>query len=1077
MRTNGARARSTSLPPSGGMGDDLRALLYGVAPLFVSLGLLNVSNYAFHIVASRILTPAAYGGLSGLLAFLLIASVPCGVIQTVVAKRAAMLRADEGSRDELDSLATRTTRGLALVGLVAAAAVVVASPIVAAVLHIGTLPSLLLAPFAFLALVASVPLGILQGRKRFLELGWTMAAGVVARFVVGVGLMYAGWGIAGALIGSVVAQALVLAVSVRLLRLPRSAWKAGAASLQGVRGELASTLAAFTGFWLLVEADLVLARHYLGANESGVYAAAGVLARAILFLPAAISVVALPHFAETQHDVERSRRWLRLSLAATALLAFGAALVLAVFGRPLLTLTFGVRYAAGARFLPFLAPAMACLALTSVLLFFHIAVGSKAYRLVLLGLAVEVALIFLWHERGEEMAFIVLGVSAIVTAAMWHAARAVLLWRPRPASRNPSLNGNGEEFDLSIVLPCRDAAASLGEVLNRLAHVGERMEREIIVVSDGSTDETVQVASAHDDATVRVLSYKERVGKGHAVRVGMEEARGRYVAFMDADGDIDPASLDSLLAITKLFEPDIVLGSKRHPLSDVRYPPLRRLLSWTYHKITRVLFRVNVRDTQTGLKLIRRDVLAAVLPRMLEKRFAFDLEMLVVARRLGYTAVFEAPIRIDYRFRSHVDARVASRVLLDTLAVFYRRFILDTYKPDPGWVPARRCGLAIDGHRRILVVNWRDIRNPDAGGAEVVTHEVARRWVERGDEVTVLTSRFPGASKVDAVDGVRIRRIGRLRTGTFHLRVQWELATLRGYDLVIDEINTIPFFTPVWRRRLPPVVGLIHQLARDVWDAEMPRPVAATGRWLERGMLGLYRDIPMFTISESTRRDLQGLGLRHVHVVRQGRDEPPPLDLTKADEPTFLFVGRLTANKRPDHAVEAFRRIRQELPTARLWIVGRGPLEPSLREHLPDGAEMLGYLSRDDLYRRMAKAHCLLVTSVREGWGLVITEACAVGTPAIGYDVAGVRDSIRHGRTGLLASPHEPVAVARECVSLLSDPSRYSEIRQQAVEWASNFSWDSTASELMALLDATVAAPQALAGTPILIRGHGVLPR
>ncbi len=111
-------------------------------------------------------------------------------------------------------------------------------------------------------------------------------------------------------------------------------------------------------------------------------------------------------------------------------------------------------------------------------------------------------------------------------------------------------------------------------------------------------------------------------------------------------------------------------------------------------------------------------------------------------------------------------------------------------------------------------------------------------------------------------------------------------------------------------------------------------------------------------------------------------------------------MGRLAANKRPDHAVEAFRLIREELPDARLWIVGQGPLEHSLRDGLPPGAEVFGFLPREELYLRMAEAHCLLVTSVREGWGLVITEANGVGTPAVGYDVPGVRDAIVDGGDG-----------------------------------------------------------------------------
>src|SRR5439155_12686880 len=261
-----------------------------------------------------------------------------------------------------------------------------------------------------------------------------------------------------------------------------------------------------------------------------------------------------------------------------------------------------------------------------------------------------------------------------------------------------------------------------------------------------------------------------------------------------------------------------------------------------------------------------------------------------------------------------------------------------TYRRDPGSaqgaveststdvvrVPAREIS---NGHLRVLFLNWRDIANPEAGGAEVFTHEVAKRWVEQGHEVSLLTSRFPGCSQVETVDGLRIRRIGRLRSGSFHLLVQRELARLSGFDLVIDEVNTIPFLTPLWGR-LPPVVTLIHQLAVDVWDSEMPRPLAAIGRRVEPRLLRLYEDAPVVTVSESTRDDLCRLGLRNVHVVPIGRDEPPDLNnVEKEDDPTFLFVGRLTPNKRPDHAVEAFRHIRQRMPEARLWIVGRGPME------------------------------------------------------------------------------------------------------------------------------------------------------
>jgi glycosyltransferase involved in cell wall biosynthesis len=539
------------------------------------------------------------------------------------------------------------------------------------------------------------------------------------------------------------------------------------------------------------------------------------------------------------------------------------------------------------------------------------------------------------------------------------------------------------------------------------------------------------------------------------------------VAFCDADGDIEPDAIEPFLAVMKLYEPDIVLGSKRHPLSEVHYPPLRRLLSWSYHKLARLLFRVNVRDTQTGFKLIRRDALAAVLPRMLEKRYAFDLEFLVVARSLGFTRVFEAPVRIQYRFASQVDLRSVIRIGLDTLAIFYRHYVLNTYRRAGERLPEQmapaapfftaerrdaRRGTARRDHARILIVNWRDLENPEAGGAEVFTHEVAKQWVAQGNEVTLLASGFRGAAATADLDGVQVRRLGRLRTGSYHALVQRELVRLRDFDVVVESINTLAFLTPLWRRRLPPTVTLVHQLAVDVWDEEFSRPLAFLGRRIERGLLRPYRDVPVAAVSRSTRDDLLQLGLTNVTVVPPGRDEPPELHgLEKEPVPTFLFVGRLAANKRPEHAVEAFRIIKDELPSARLWLVGTGPLEDELDRTLPAGATLLGRLPREELYARMATAHCLLMPSVREGWGMVVVEANSVGTPAVGYDVGGIRDSIRDGRTGLLATAGDPLALATQAIALVTDEARYEVVRSAATAWADGFSWVRTADGLMRL--------------------------
>lgn len=1059
----------------------LRELWSGASRLLVALALLNASNYVFHVVVSRFLGPVRYGALAALLAIVMVLSVPLSVLQTVVAKRIAALRA-EGRADETRSLATATARALYPGAVVAAAVLLAASPATASLLHVGGVPAALLAPYLLLSLLASVPLGVLQGELRFSALATAVVAGVAVRLGAGIGLVWAGLGVPGAMLATVLGQAASLAVAAGLVGLHRDAWRRSRASLELLRGEVRVALLTLGSFWLLAEVDLALARHYLEPRAAGLYSSAGVIARAVLFLPAVVSIVALPRFAAWGGRGSEARRWLGLSLGAVVCMVLFALSVLAALREPIMAITFGERFRQGADLLPLLGVAMGLLAVVNLLVYFHVAAGSLAYRLVLAGVGLEAVLIGFLHRSAQEIALVVMGVAALVAVLLYQAASAICRWSPPSREAEPDDGDRARRtsleddpsLELSLVLPCYNAGSGLRDVLAGIRGELETVPSwEIIVVSDGSTDETLRVAEDFAEDGVRVLHYPRRAGKGHALRVGLSEARGRYIGFIDADGDIAPDAIRPFLEIMRLYRPDIVLGSKRHPLSEVQYPLARRGMSWTYHKLVRVLFRVNVRDTQTGLKLIRRETLAAVLPLMLEKRYAFDLELLVVARSLGFRRVFEAPVRIDFRFSGHVNLGAVFRILLDTMAISYRRYVLGTYRRIDGASGRRatrargrlRTALSSDGdlaqrdgRLRILVLNWRDIRNPEAGGAEVVTHEVASRWVASGHEVEVLTSRFRRCQPVETVDGVRIRRVGRLRTGSFHLRVQRELARLEGFDLVIDEINTIPFFTPLWRRSLPPTVALIHQLARDVLDAELPRPAAAVGRWLEPKVLRLYADLPVVTVSESTRQDLLALGLRDVSVVPDGRDEPPDLDgIAKDPVPTFLFVGRLTPNKRPDHAVEAFRSIRDRLPDARLWIVGRGPMERKLRKRLPEGAEMLGFLARDELYRRMARAHCLLVPSVREGWGLVVIEGNSVGTPAVGYDVPGIRDSIGDGVTGLLASPGDPASLADRAVSLITQPATYPAMRDQAMMWARRFSWEATARELMALISEAVA--------------------
>jgi glycosyltransferase involved in cell wall biosynthesis len=234
---------------------------------------------------------------------------------------------------------------------------------------------------------------------------------------------------------------------------------------------------------------------------------------------------------------------------------------------------------------------------------------------------------------------------------------------------------------LSVIVPAfreaRHIHENLGKLLNELDRLGRTYE--VIVVSDGNTDDTAREAERVVSQHIKVIEYNRNMGKGYALRCGVAHSSGDLITFIDADMELDPRYIKGFIAVMESFECDAVVGSKRHPMSNVRYPPARRFQSLMYQLLIRTLFRIKVRDTQTGLKLFRRQVLEEVVPLLAIKRFAFDLELLVIARQLGYTKVMEAPVDLNYLFNSTVNVRAAWNVLWDTAAIFYRLRILRYY--------------------------------------------------------------------------------------------------------------------------------------------------------------------------------------------------------------------------------------------------------------------------------------------------------------------------------------------------------------------------------------------------------------
>lgn len=251
---------------------------------------------------------------------------------------------------------------------------------------------------------------------------------------------------------------------------------------------------------------------------------------------------------------------------------------------------------------------------------------------------------------------------------------------------------------ISIVIPAYKAedfiVKTLEGVKNTLDQI--RYPYEIICVDDGSPDNTVKKAvkfSEQFPSKVRVFGYEKNRGKGNAVRYGMSKARGDIIGFVDAGLEIDPNGISMLLEHFEWYGADIIIGSKRHPASKVLYPWQRKILSFGYQMIAKIFFGLNVRDTQVGMKFFRKEVVQKILPRLLVKAFAFDVEMLSVANYLGYKRIFEAPIRLKMDFgastmTSRGFIKTSWLTFLDTLAVFYRLHILHyyDYKNRKNWI-------------------------------------------------------------------------------------------------------------------------------------------------------------------------------------------------------------------------------------------------------------------------------------------------------------------------------------------------------------------------------------------------------
>lgn len=358
---------------------------------------------------------------------------------------------------------------------------------------------------------------------------------------------------------------------------------------------------------------------------------------------------------------------------------------------------------------------------------------------------------------------------------------------------------------------------------------------------------------------------------------------------------------------------------------------------------------------------------------------------------------------------------------------------------------------------KILIYNWRDIKNPEGGGAEIFTHEIAKRWVKKGNEVTLFTSGFKGCKQKETIDGVKITRFGKKFSVYQDAKKYYRrYFSKENFDIVIDEINTRPFLTPHFVNHGETIVALIHQLAKEFWFYETRFPINLVGYYfLEKRWLKNYRNLPTVAVSNSTKNDLINLDFRKVFVVSEGINFDPLEKVPEKNrEPIIIYVGRLKKAKRPDHIVKAFSMIVEQIPRAKLWIVGDGYLREDLERMAGNNVKFFGHVSEKEKIDLLSKAWVLVNPSIREGWGINIIEANACGTPCIAYNVPGLRDSIVDGETGLLVKGNAGVEeLAKVLTEFLENYKVRQEFSKSALKWSKRFTWDKGAEEFMMILE------------------------
>jgi glycosyltransferase involved in cell wall biosynthesis len=343
----------------------------------------------------------------------------------------------------------------------------------------------------------------------------------------------------------------------------------------------------------------------------------------------------------------------------------------------------------------------------------------------------------------------------------------------------------------------------------------------------------------------------------------------------------------------------------------------------------------------------------------------------------------------------------------------------------------------------IIWMTWKDKSHPQAGGAEILNEALAERLVSDGHSVRLLVGSYRGAKKAQFIKGYEVIRLGNRWSVYYHVWRYYKKHNLDSWaDIVIDEVNTVPFFAKFYTKKTTYL--FVHMLCRKIWFYEMPFPLSLIGYLTEPIYLRMLRHQQVITVSKSTEQDLMRNGFKrsNIHIISEGIDVPPVTSLNKVSKfetKTVLAMGSVRSMKRTLHQVKVFEIVKQTIPNIQMIIAGKtsGKYTEKVKKRIassPFRKDIVyqGDISQREKIRLLQCSHIFMATSVKEGWCLVVSEAASQGTPAIVYDVDGLRDSVTNNETGLIVADSSPKHMADGLVKLLTDRSLYKLVQQNA---------------------------------------------